>query len=185
MKLKTVEDHYDATKPIGWCRYAEVGDQWRGFAERLVESVRHEIAKALREALDCDAGETIESLISYAASVNDSVNVLRGRIAILEAAQKPAEVAVDENEDVRNGRVEYMLFSGAKSDQAWLLLSATTRKRWIDYARTLRRPKVSPGQRLFEAMNKAYGWGILWSDCPVQQKLEAAAKSLGITECDA
>ncbi len=182
MKLKTVEDHYDATKPIGWCRYAGVGDQWRGFAERLVESVRHEIAEVLREALDCDAGETIESLISYAASVKDSVNVLRGRIAILEAAQKPAEVAV-ETADERHGRLERERVWSGQDHASWDCMLPSDKARWIAYAKTVSRPKVSPGQRLFEAMNKAYGWGILWSDCPVQQKLEAAAKSLGITEC--
>lgn len=167
MKLKTVEEHYDANRPNGWCCYADRTREWRDFADRIFRAGQNEIADALREALN--SAET--SLPKLIEDVRELAKV---------AAQKPAEVA-----DERHGRLERERFWSGQDHASWECMLPSDKARWIAYAKTINRPKVSPGQRLFEAMNKAYGWGILWSDCPVQQKLEAAAKSLGITECDA
>lgn len=169
MKLKTAEDHYNASKPNLWAN-CDAHTELRGFALRFVNSVRNEIADALREALN-SAEISLPKLI-------DDVRELA------QAANKPAEVAI-ETADERRGREEFERFWNGQSVRDWSETCQKMKDRWIAYAKTVSRPKVSPGQRLFEAMNKAYGWGILWADCPIQQKVEAAAKVLGITECDA
>lgn len=177
MRLKTVEEHYDATKPIGWCRYAENGDQWRGFAERFVDSVREEIASALREALRLSDGCKIEGLIEYAGS-------LRIAYESVEAAKKIAEVAV-ETADERNGRLERDRFWNGKAPFPWHDECPNQRDRWIAYAKTINRPKVSPGQRLYESFKRIYKWSLEYGDAIKHAELESEAKSLGITECDA
>lgn len=171
MKLKTVAEHYDAVKPELLCCHDMRDTEAKKQTERLVRSVRDEIAGILCGLMDLDNW-----------GLPDALDHVR-ELAKL-ASQNPAAVAV-ETEDERNGRLQYERFWAITKVCDWASAFQEERDRWIAYAKTIQRPKMSPGQRLFEAMNKAYGWGILWSDCPVQQKLEAAAKSLGITECDA
>ncbi len=171
MELKTAEWHYNETKPRSWSVYSVTSDDITSQTESIVQSVRHEIAEILREALN--SAET--SLPQLIEDVHELAQA---------GKRKPAEVAV-ETEDERRGRMERERFWGGESHVPWASMLSTEKVRWIAYAATINRPKVSPGQRLFEAMNKAYGWGIFWCDCTKRQELEDAAKELGIKECDA
>ena len=171
MQLKSVAQHYDDVKPKYWCSHDLRDHEARTQTGRVVQSVRDEIADALREALN-SAETSLPQLIEDVRELAQA------------AKQKPAEVAVETDAE-RRGRREFELFWAKTKSIDWSSAFQEERERWITYAATINRPKVSPGQRLFERISNAWGWGISWCDCTIPQELESAAKELGIKECDA
>ena len=168
MQLKSVAQHYDDVKPANWCSHDLRDHEGRTQTGRVVQSVRDEIADALREALN-SAETSLPQLIEDVRKLAQA------------AKQKPSEVAV-ETEDERRGRREFERFWDSEENASWRVQLPEQRRRWIAYAATVQRPKVSPGQRLREAVEFAAGHsghdvrGDHW---------EAAANALGIEECDA
>lgn len=171
MQLKSVAQHYDDVKPANWCSHDLRDHEGRTQTGRVVQSVRDEIADALREALN-SAETSLPQLIEDVRELAQA------------AKQKPAEVAVETDAE-RRGRREFELFWAKTKSIDWSSAFQEERERWITYAATINRPKVSPGQRLLEAIRRVYGAAIPWDTTSKKAELEAAAEELGIKECDA
>ena len=168
MELKHASRHHDDTKPRGWTCYENRFDDARLHTDAIVRSVRDEIADILCGLMDLDN-----------CGLPDALDHVRELAKV--ATQKPAAVAV-ETADERRGREEFERFWNKESHATWESMHLDNKKRWIAYAATVQRPKVSPGQRLREAVE--FAAGHCGHDVRDDQ-WEKAALELGIKECDA